>query len=82
VESVEDASGGGVHRRGRSSGGRWRWRHGPVVPVWKKEGESGLKWGQRWRMEGSHHEAAKAVALGWKLERRGSLAVRASEVDM
>jgi hypothetical protein len=63
VEAVEDASGGGVHRWGGSSDGLWRWSNGPVVSVRKKEGEGSLKWGQRWRMEGSHRETAEAVAL-------------------
>jgi hypothetical protein len=40
------------------------------VSMQKKEGEGGLKWGQRWLMEGSHCEAAEAMALEWKLERR------------
>jgi hypothetical protein len=34
------------------------------VSVRKKEDEGGLKWGQRWWMEGSHREAAEVVALG------------------
>jgi hypothetical protein len=40
--------------------------------VWarKREGEGGLKWGQRWQMGGSHCEAAEAVALGRGPERR------------
>jgi hypothetical protein len=43
--------------------------------VWvrKKEGESGLKWGQQWQMGGSHHEVVEAVALGRELERRRGL---------
>jgi hypothetical protein len=64
VEAVEDASGGGVRRWGESSDGRWQWRHDPVVWARKREGEGGLKWGQRWQMGGSHREAAEAVALG------------------
>jgi hypothetical protein len=52
------------------------------VSVWKKEGEGILKWGQWWQMEGSHQEAAEAVALGQKPERRrGSPMVGAGEVD-
>jgi hypothetical protein len=54
-----------------SSGGRWRWRHGPIVSARKREGESGLKWGQRWYMGGSHREEAEAVALRRGPERRG-----------
>jgi hypothetical protein len=80
---VENASGGGVHQRGGSSGGRWRWRHGPAVSMRNKEGEGGLKWGQRLRMEGSHHEAVVAVGLGRKPERRrGSPVVGADEADV
>jgi hypothetical protein len=82
MEVVEDASGGGVRRWGRSSGGQWRWRHDPALSVRKKEGEGGLKWGQRWRMEGSHREAAEVVVHGRKPERRrGSPVVGASEAD-
>jgi hypothetical protein len=74
--------GGGVHRRGGSSGGWWRWRHDPAMSVRKREGEGGLKWGQRWQMGGSHREATEAVALGREPERRrGSPTVRASEAD-
>jgi hypothetical protein len=52
------------------------------VSVWKREGEGVLKWGQRWRMEGSHREAAEVVALGRELERRrGSLTAGADESD-
>jgi hypothetical protein len=48
--------------------------------VRKKEGEGGVKWGQQWRMEGYHHEAAEAVALGQKLERwKGSPVEEAAE---
>jgi hypothetical protein len=43
------------------------------VLVRKKKGEGGLNWGQRWRMGGSHREAAEAVALGRKPERRRGL---------
>jgi hypothetical protein len=69
---MEDASSGSVHRRGGgSSGGRWRWRHDPIVSARKREGESGLKWGQRWYMGGSHREEAEAVVLRRGLERRG-----------
>jgi hypothetical protein len=68
-----DASGGGVRWLGESSGGRWRWRHDPAVSMQKREGEGGIKWGQQWRMEGSHHEAVEAVALGQEPERRRGL---------
>jgi hypothetical protein len=80
VEAVENASGGNVHQWGGSSGGRWQQRHGPAVSAWKREGEGGLKWGQRWRMGGSHRQAAEAVALGREPERRGgSLVAEADE---
>jgi hypothetical protein len=82
MEAVEDASGIHVRRRRGSSGGRWRWRHGLAMSARKEEGEGGLKWGQRWRMEGSHREAVEAVALGRKPERRrGSPVVEAGEAD-
>jgi hypothetical protein len=71
VEAVEDDSDGGVRWRGGSSGGRWRWRHDPVVSARKREDEGGLKWEQRWRMGGSHHEAVEPVVLERELERRG-----------
>jgi hypothetical protein len=58
VEAVENASGGGIHRWGGSSGGRWQWRHDPAMSAWKREGEGDFKLGQWWRMGGSHHEAA------------------------
>jgi hypothetical protein len=72
-EAVEDASSGGVHRRVGSSVGRRRWRHNPEKLVRKREGEGCLKWGQRWRIEGSHREATEAVALGREPERRRDL---------
>jgi hypothetical protein len=62
--------GGGVHRRGGSSGGRWRWRHDPAMSVQKRKGEGGLKWGQQWRMGGSHRKAAEAVVLRREPKRR------------
>jgi hypothetical protein len=43
------------------------------VLVWKREGEGGLNWGQRWRMGGSHHEATEAVVLEWEPKRRRGL---------
>jgi hypothetical protein len=62
-----------VCQRGDSSDGRWRWRHDLAVSVRKREGEGGLNWRQRWRMGGSHHEAAEVVALGREPERRRGL---------
>jgi hypothetical protein len=73
VEAMEDASGGGVHWRGESTDGWWQWRHDPAVWVHKREGEGGLKCGQRWWMGGSHCEAAEAVALVREPERRRGL---------
>jgi hypothetical protein len=69
VEAVEKSQINGVHRWGEGSDGQWRWRRGPVVLVRKREGEDGLNWGQRWRMGGSHREAAEPVAL--RRNRRG-----------
>jgi hypothetical protein len=78
----QDASGGGVQRRRGSSGGQWCWTHDLTVSVQKWEGEGGLKWRQRWQMEGSHREATTTVALGREPERkRGSPTAGADEVD-
>jgi hypothetical protein len=41
------------------------------VSARKREGEDDLKWGQPWRMEGSHREAAEVVTLEREPERRG-----------
>jgi hypothetical protein len=70
--------GGGCFGRQRSTAVRQlRWAAAmeacPFNIDAEEEGESGLKWGQQWRMGGSHREAAEAVALGWEPERRGGL---------
>jgi hypothetical protein len=69
MEAVEKSQISDIHQRGEGSDGQWRWRRGPVVLVRKREGEDGLNWGQRWRMGGSHREAAEPVAL--RRNRRG-----------
>jgi hypothetical protein len=73
AKAVEKSQDNDVHRRGESSSGQWRWRHGPAVSMRKREGEGGLNWGERGRMEGSHCEAAGAVELEQEPKRRRGL---------
>jgi hypothetical protein len=73
MEVMEKSLDSDVCQRGDSFDGRWRWRHGLAVSARKREGEGVLNWRQRWRMEGSHHEAAEVVALGREPERRRGL---------
>jgi hypothetical protein len=71
VKVVEKSRDSGVCQWGGSSGGRWRWRCGPVVLVRKREGEDDLNRGQRWQMGGSHRETTEMGAPRQEPKKRG-----------
>jgi hypothetical protein len=82
VEAVEKHRDSGVHWWGEGSGGRWRWRRGPAVLVWKREGEGGLNWGRKSSEGGTHQKEADVGDARTKFGmEEGSSVVGANEVD-